>query len=115
MACGSGVSSVANVVDVPVYCSSDTISLGCSSGGKLISNQCIMCGNCIIDKFGGICPKSQCSKGLLNGPCGGNVEGMCEIDRLKDCAWTLIYERLKKIERLDLLYIVHPPQEHGFK
>jgi hypothetical protein len=115
MACGSGVSSVANVVGVPVYGSSDTISLGGSSGGKLISNQCVMCGDCTIGEFGGICPKAQCSKGLLNGPCGGNVDGMCEIHRLKDCAWNLIYERLKKIERLDLLYNIHTPQEHGFK
>jgi hypothetical protein len=115
MACGSGVSSVANVVDVPVYGSNDTISLGGSSGGELISNQCVMCGDCTIGEFGGICPKAQCSKGLLNGPCGGNADGMCEIHRLKDCAWNLIYERLKKIEKLDLLYNIHPPQEHGFK
>ena len=113
MGCGSGVSSVANVVDLPVYGSNDTLSLGGSSGGKLLSYQCIMCGNCTIGEFGGLCPKAQCPKGLLNGPCGGAVDGMCEVYRINDCVWTLIYKRLKKIKRLDLLYVVHAPQEHG--
>jgi hypothetical protein len=115
MGCGSGVSTVANVVDLPVYGSNDTLSLGGSSGGKLLSNQCIMCGNCTISEFGGLCPKAQCPKGLLNGPCGGAVGGMCEVDREKDCVWSLIYERLKKLNRLDLLYVIHSPQEHCIK
>lgn len=115
MGCGSGVSSVANVAEVPVYGSNDTLSLGGSSGGKLLSDQCVMCGNCTIGEFGGLCPKAQCPKGLLNGPCGGAVDGKCEVSRVNDCVWTLIYERLKKIKRLDLLYVIHAPQEHGFK
>jgi len=115
MGCGSGVSSVANVVEVPVYGANDTLSLGGSSGGKLLFNQCIMCGNCTISEFGGLCPKAQCPKGLLNGPCGGAVDGVCEVNRENDCVWNQIYERLKKIKRLDLLYIIHDPQEHCTK
>jgi hypothetical protein len=115
MGCGSGVSSVADVVEVPVYGSNDTLSLGGSSGGRLLSNQCIMCGNCTISEFGGLCPKAQCPKGLLNGPCGGAVDGICEVNKENKCVWNLIYERLKKIKRLDLLYIVHDPQEHCIK
>ncbi len=115
MGCGSGVSTVASVTEVPVYGSNNTLSLGGSSEGKLLSGQCIMCGNCTISEFGGLCPKSQCPKGLLNGPCGGAVDGMCEVNRENDCVWNLIYERLKKIKRLDLLYSIHAPQEHGFK
>ena len=72
-----------NVVGAPVYGSNNTLSLGGASGGKLISNQCIMCGNCNVGEFGGICPKAQCPKGLLNGPCGGAVDGMCEVNRLR--------------------------------
>ncbi len=115
MGCGSGVSSVADVVEVPVYGSNDTLSLGGSSGGRLLANQCIMCGNCTISEFGGLCPKAQCPKGLLNGPCGGAVDGICEVNRENKCVWNLIYDRLKKIKRLDLLYIVHDPQEHCIK
>jgi hypothetical protein len=115
MGCGSGVSASASVVDLPVYGSNDTLSLGGSSGGKLLSNQCIMCGDCTVGEFGGLCPKSQCPKGLLNGPCGGAVAGKCEVNRENDCVWALIYERLKTINRLDLLYVIHAPKEHAFK
>jgi hypothetical protein len=115
MGCGSGVSTVSIVTEVPVYGSNNTLSLGGSSGGKLISNQCIMCGNCNVGEFGGLCPKAQCPKELLNGPCGGAIDGMCEVNRENECVWNLIYERLKKIKRLDLLYVVHAPQEHCLK
>jgi len=115
MGCGSGVSAVATVVDLPVYGSNNTLSLGGSSGGQLLFDQCVMCGDCTISEYGGLCPKAQCPKGLLNGPCGGAVDGMCEVNSEKNCVWTLIYERLKKINRLDLLYVTHDPQEHGFK
>lgn len=115
MGCGSGVSIVSSVTEVPVFGSNNTLSLGGSSKEKLLLDQCIMCGNCTIGEFGGICPKAQCPKGLLNGPCGGAIDGMCEVNRDNDCVWALIYERLKKIKRLDLLYTVHAPLEHSTK
>lgn len=115
MGCGSGVSTVASVAEVPVLGSNDTLSLGGSSGDKLLLEQCIMCGNCTIGEFGGICPKAQCPKGLLNGPCGGAIDGMCEVNRDNDCAWVLIYDRLEKIDRLDLLYTVYAPHEYNTK
>jgi hypothetical protein len=115
MGCGSGVSTVASITEVPVFGSNDTLSLGGSSEDKLLLDQCIMCGNCTIGEFGGICPKAQCPKGLLNGPCGGAIDGMCEVNRDNDCVWVLIYDRLKKIKRLDLLYTIHAPQEHSAK
>ena len=62
MGCGSGVSTVASVTEVPVYGSDKTLSLGGSSEDKLLSDQCILCGNCTIGEFGGLCPKAQCLK-----------------------------------------------------
>ena len=44
-----------------------------------------------------------CSKQLLNGPCGGAEKGMCEVDKERPCGWVMIYERLKKLGRLELL------------
>ena len=35
---------------------------------------------------------------------------MCEVNTEKDCVWNLIYERFKKIKRLDLLYVVDAPR-----
>jgi hypothetical protein len=70
-----------------------------------------MCGECKIHYFGSVCPKSLCPKHLLNGPCGGSVNGKCEIDPEKDCAWELICNRLEKIGRLDLLDITWDAEE----
>ena len=59
-----------------------------------------------------ICPKTMC-----NGPCGGTDNGMCEVDKNKDCAWTLIYNKLKDQGRLDELRKYHPPKnyQHALK
>ncbi len=103
MACGSGVSIVSQIVELAVYPSNNTESLGGRSQGEIIPELCAMCGDCKVYYFGGICPKGQCPKQLLNGPCGGSIEGKCEVDPEKDCVWELIYSRLEKIGRLDLL------------
>ncbi|WP_440953025.1 methylenetetrahydrofolate reductase C-terminal domain-containing protein [Methanococcoides sp. FTZ1] len=103
MACGSGTSNIARFVDVDVYPANNTQSLGAMSGDRIIHHLCAMCGQCTIAEFGGVCPTAQCPKELLNGPCGGSMDGKCEVDPEKDCAWELIYERLERIGRLDLL------------
>ena len=44
-----------------------------------------------------------CPKSMLNGPCGGQRNGKCEVGGWKnDCAWILIYDRLKAQGNLDL-------------
>ena len=59
------------------------------------------CGNCGVGKFGGICPIARCAKRVLNGPCGGSTNGKCEISKDVDCAWQLIVDRLKLLDKLD--------------
>jgi len=59
------------------------------------------CGQCILGKTAGICPISRCAKRLLNGPCGGSTKGKCEISKDLDCAWQLIIDRLKELDRFD--------------
>jgi len=55
----------------------------------------------------------RCAKGLLNGPCGGTRRGgSCEIDPEKDCAWVLIYRRLEKQGRLDLMRKYYEPKNY---
>jgi len=58
--------------------------------------KCSMCGECVLGVTAGICPITLCTKGLLNGPCGGMNKGKCEVDQEKDCAWVLIYKELEK-------------------
>jgi hypothetical protein len=64
---------------------------------------CETCGDCIIGETGGVCPRAGCAKHLSNGPCGGMVEGMCEVGGYTiPCAWVRIWARLKEFDRLDL-------------
>ena len=62
------------------------------------SERCYGCGDCVLDRFGGVFPIARCSKSLLNGPCGGSANGKCEVDPKNiDCAWQLIWDRLKAL------------------
>jgi hypothetical protein len=66
----------------------------------------------MLGETGGICPVTRCSKGVLNGPCGGTREdGSCELADGIHCAWHDIHERLKGQGRLSLLTPVRPPME----
>ncbi|MBD3406744.1 MAG: 5,10-methylenetetrahydrofolate reductase [Candidatus Lokiarchaeota archaeon] len=65
------------------------------------NEKCSLCGDCILHLTGGICPLTRCSKGIMNGPCGGSMDGKCERDADTDCAWQLIYDRLKELDKLE--------------
>ena len=65
--------------------------------------DCHVCGQCVLDKTHLICPMS-CPKGLRNGPCGGTLNGECEVYPDKPCVWVQIYKRSQKpAEKLPLL------------
>jgi hypothetical protein len=68
----------------------------------------------MLNETGGICPITLCAKGLLNGPCGGTrAGGKCEDDLERDCAWALIYHRLKALGQLDKLRRIREPRDYG--
>ncbi len=73
--------------------------------------KCSMCGECVLDITGGICPVTLCAKSLLNGPCGGMNKGKCEVDKEKDCAWVLIYKELEKRKKLDNMMKAQPAKD----
>lgn len=56
---------------------------------------------------------TRCSKSLLNGPCGGSVKGMCEVDNKKECVWITIYDRMKKAGTLDKLTKIFSAKNHS--
>ncbi len=98
MACGAGLQAVAEIVeDKLVYAALDTTFAADKFRGGEFYEWCSLCGECIADQYGGICPVTRCPKGQLNGPCGGSDKGKCEVDPDKDCVWALIYERLEKV------------------
>jgi len=79
--------------------------------GALAIEQCSECGECLLNDYGAICPVTKCAKSLLNGPCGGSRKGKCEVDSDRDCAWVLIYERLKALGELDSLRTYQEPRD----
>ena len=79
----------------------DTIFGGETVTDDFITEYCSLCGECIVEHTGGLCPVTLCAKSLLNGSCGGAKDGKCEVDRTRDCGWQLIYDRLRALGRLD--------------
>ena len=108
MTCGLGVQRVALYIDKPVIPALDTLFIGLEDSPGNFHEVCAQCGQCVLGWTAGICPITACHKHLLNGPCGGTNNGKCEVDTEKDCAWTLIYERLKEQGRLDLMRKYQP-------
>ena len=72
-------------------------------GGQVALEECQDCGDCLLNDTGGICPYTRCAKSLLNGPCGGSENGKCEVDKERDFAWVLIYNRMAALGELDRL------------
>ncbi len=105
MACGVGVQLAARIYpDKPVYPALNTKFMGTNDHAGEWSENCLACGDCKLGIFGGVCPVTRCSKSLLNGPCGGSVDGKCEVDPDNiDCGWQLIYDRLKTLGSLGVL------------
>ncbi|MFA6384872.1 MAG: methylenetetrahydrofolate reductase C-terminal domain-containing protein [Candidatus Omnitrophota bacterium] len=96
-----------------------TVLPGCNTlSGAVLDSQgnlwekCAMCGQCVLGKTSGICPVALCSKGILNGPCGGMNKGKCELDPDRDCAWVLIYNEALKKNSIDALKKIQPPRDH---
>jgi len=112
MACGVGVQTIVeNFPNKIVYPALNTSFMGEPREQGIWVELCAGCGNCILDKTGGICPIARCAKSLLNGPCGGSQDGKCEVDPDIDCAWQLIYDRLKAIGQLYKLEEILPPKD----
>lgn len=113
MGCGAGVQFVAQALeDVPVFPALNTRFIGVTEAEGTWSERCRACGSCVLGEYGGICPITMCTKGLINGPCGGSKEGKCERGDGRDCAWMLIYDRLKKQGRLENLKILVMPRDN---
>ena len=110
MSCALGVHRVVSYIDKPVIPALDTLFIGVEDSPGNFREVCDQCGQCLLGETAGICPITACHKGLINGPCGGTNNGRCEVDKEKDCAWTLIYQRLEKQGRLDLMRRYHPPR-----
>jgi len=111
MTCAFGVQTVAVYTDKPVYPALDTLFLGMEESPGYFVEACTQCGGCVLGRTACICPLVRCAKNLLNGPCGGSVEGKCEVSPDTLCAWQMIYDRLAAMDRLDELEEIEPVKD----
>lgn len=100
LTCGAGVQTVADSVDKPVFPALESAFLGTVLRHGVFEERCQTCGDCVLDLTAGICPVTTCPKGLLNGPCGGMWNGMCEVLTDRECAHVRIRHRLAEQGRL---------------
>ncbi len=112
MSCAFGVQTVDLHTDKAVYPALNTLFIGKEVSPGHFAELCMQCGECVLGRYAGICPVTQCAKGLLSGPCGGTKGGKCEEKPEHDCAWVLIYERLKELGMLDKLKAFAPPKDY---
>ncbi|RJP56900.1 MAG: hypothetical protein C4549_05930 [Deltaproteobacteria bacterium] len=116
LGCGAGVQAVAEMfTEVPIIPAINTEFLGETRDQGYWLESCLGCGDCMLHHFGGICPVARCSKQLFNGPCGGAMDGRCEINPDVECAWHLIVDRLTKFGALDRLENIYPPKDWSKK
>ncbi len=112
MACGCGVQEMARrYKNKPVFPAVNTKFMGASERQGVWAERCQGCGNCLLGITGGICPIARCSKQLMNGPCGGSTNGKCEISKEVDCAWQLIWDRLKMLGQEDRYLDIIPAKD----
>ncbi len=102
LGCGVGVQFVAErYKGMPVFPALNTTFMGGATAAGEYTERCQACGSCKLHLTGGICPISRCSKSLLNGPCGGSVDGHCEINKDVPCGWQVIIDRLTDLDQLE--------------
>ncbi|HPP86632.1 MAG TPA: methylenetetrahydrofolate reductase C-terminal domain-containing protein [bacterium] len=115
LACGAGISVINDLLpNKQIVSGLDGVFLGSLKRLGVYNEYCSLCGECLLSKTGGICPVTRCAKGLLNGPCGGIVDGKyCEVNTNNRCAWSLIYERLTHQNKTKNLLEYQQPRKYN--
>lgn len=95
-----------------VFIANDTRFIGQTERIGVFHEMCRGCGDCMLNETGGICPVVRCGKSLMNGPCGGMINGKCEVrDYTLPCGWAQLYERLKLLNKLEAYQDVNDPRD----
>ena len=108
-ACGVGVNFISNLrKSTMVYPALNTTFFGGSAEQGEWTEQCAGCGDCVLHLTGGLCPVARCAKSLMNGPCGGSVDGTCEIHSDVECVWQSIHDRLGSFNKSKQMEVIAP-------
>jgi len=112
LACGNGVQTCAELFeDKDVVPGTDTLFLGEIQRATEFEKRCLLCGECLLEFFDGVCPVARCPKMMLNGPCSGTRGGKCEVDPELECVWVVVYDRLKKKHQTSRLQEIQRPKD----
>ncbi|MEI3376563.1 MAG: methylenetetrahydrofolate reductase C-terminal domain-containing protein [Coriobacteriales bacterium] len=82
-------------------------SHGLEHGCKAVLYGCIDCGDCGLEAVAYSCPMASCPKSERNGPCGGSMDGYCEVypptsgEGARFCVHYMAYHRFKRSGELD--------------
>ncbi|MFC1567128.1 methylenetetrahydrofolate reductase C-terminal domain-containing protein [bacterium] len=96
-ACGSGVQTIAELLEINVIAALDTIFIGSTQRLGLEREFCKACGDCKLNENASYCTQARCPKSMKNGPCSGVIDGKCEVNPENECIWYLIYRKKKTI------------------
>ena len=115
LACGLGAQSIKenDRTKKTIHIGCDTLFMGATDAKNDFFELCSACGDCVLELTAAICPITRCPKSLMNGPCGGQDKGKCEVDKERDCAWVMIYKELKERDKLELLKELRPPKDYS--
>lgn len=110
LSCGNGAQTISDIFnDKEIICGTDTVFLGQIKRLTEFEKKCNFCGNCIINNFEGLCPITRCPKNMLNGPCGGSIDGKCEINSDMDCIWYIIIRKFDNKNKIKSLKKIIKP------
>ena len=113
-ACGVGVNFISNLrKNDTVFPALNTSFMGGSAEQGIWAEQCAGCGDCVLHLTGGLCPVARCAKSLMNGPCGGSVDGRCEIHSSVECIWQSIYDKSNTIGKEANMDRIAPIRDWG--
>jgi ferredoxin len=113
MACGAGIQYLGQLCYMkPIFPAVNTTFIGVNEEVGYYTERCRACYHCYLGLTGAICPVTMCPKGLLNGPCGGTLNGRCEVNPENSCAWSDIYQRLEEQGRLEQIREILPLHPH---
>jgi ferredoxin len=108
MNCAFGVQTLSLYTEKPVFPALNTLFIGIEDTPGHFIEVCQQCGDCVLGQTAGMCPLVRCAKSLFNGPCGGSVDGKCEVSPDIPCVWQKIVDRLTAAGRLEILEEVIP-------
>jgi methylenetetrahydrofolate reductase (NADPH) len=74
--------------------------------------DCHHCGQCVLSHTGLVCPMA-CPRQLRNGPCGGSMDGMCEVHPDRKCVHARINQRVAG-DGYDAPALLPPPDPRLF-